>query len=100
MSVSFVLPMFNEAENIADTVGCVAKLAGQISDDYEIIVADDASTDGSGDLVDRLAASDAHIKSVRLKTEDIIQLYYNSYNFESAPVIDPKQLNEIKITEN
>lgn len=39
------------------------------------------------------------LKSSRLKTEEVIQLYYNSYNFESGPVIDPKSLTEIKITE-
>jgi len=39
------------------------------------------------------------VRGVRLKTEDIIQLYYNSYNFETAPVIDPKQLSEMKIIE-
>lgn len=39
------------------------------------------------------------IKAVRLKTEEIIQLYYNSYNFESAPAIDPGQLKEIKMVE-
>lgn len=39
------------------------------------------------------------IKSQRLKTEEVIQLYYNSYNFDSAPVIDPKQLGEVKIVE-
>ena len=39
------------------------------------------------------------IRAVRLKTDEIIQLYYNSYNFESAPVIDPSQLKEIKLVE-
>lgn len=39
------------------------------------------------------------IKAVRLKTEEIIQLYYNSYNFESGPVINPSQLGEIKMAE-
>jgi hypothetical protein len=37
------------------------------------------------------------LKSARLKTEEIIQLYYNSYNFESGPIIDPGQLKDIKI---
>lgn len=37
------------------------------------------------------------VKGVRLKTEEIIQLYYNSYNFDAGPAIDPAQLNEIKI---
>ena len=39
------------------------------------------------------------IRALRLKTEEIIQLYYNSYNFDAGPVIDPAQLKDIKITE-
>lgn len=39
------------------------------------------------------------IRAGRLKTEELIQLYYNSYNFESGPVIDPTQLKDIKIAE-
>lgn len=66
-SVSLVFPMFNEADNIEDTIRRAGALAVQISDDYEIVVADDASTDGSADLVDRIAAKDPHVKSVRLK---------------------------------
>jgi len=39
------------------------------------------------------------VRAARLKTEDIIQLFYNSYNFEVGPVIDPAQLSDIKIVE-
>ena len=37
------------------------------------------------------------IRGVKLKTEEIIQLYYNSYNFEAGPIIDPTALKDIKI---
>jgi len=66
-SISFVFPMFNEVENIEETLCRTTALAAEICDDYEIVIADDASTDGSGELVDRLAAQDSHIKSIRLK---------------------------------
>lgn len=66
-SVSFVFPMFNEAENIEETVRKASALAAELSGDYEIIVVDDASTDGSGDIADALARSDPHIRSIRLK---------------------------------
>lgn len=66
--VSFVFPMFNERDNIEETVRRASMLAGEISGDYEIVVADDASTDGSGDVVDGLAARDSRVKSVRLKS--------------------------------
>lgn len=66
-SLSFVFPMFNEKENIEDTVRRAGDLARKITDDYEIIVVDDASTDGSGDTADLIASRDGHVKSVRLK---------------------------------
>ena len=39
------------------------------------------------------------VRADRLKTEEIIQLYYNSYNFESGPLIQPGQLKDVKIVE-
>jgi len=66
-NISFVFPMYNEADNISETIDRATKLANEICEDYEIIVADDASTDGSGEIVERIASADNHIKSVRLK---------------------------------
>lgn len=66
-SISFVLPMYNEAANIEDTVRRVSALARELTDDYEIITADDASTDGSPDIADMIALKDPHVRSVRLK---------------------------------
>jgi glycosyltransferase involved in cell wall biosynthesis len=59
--------MYNEADNIKDTIERATRLAKEICDDYEIVVADDASTDGSGEMVEEIAAADSHVKSVRLK---------------------------------
>jgi len=67
LNISFVLPMFNEAENIADTVGRLGRFAGAMCGSYEIVVSDDASTDGSADIVQGLAAKDARIRLVRLE---------------------------------
>ena len=66
-SISFVFPMFNEKENISQTINRTGKLARELTDDYEIIVVDDASTDGSAEAIEKVAALDHHIKSVRLK---------------------------------
>lgn len=67
ISLSFVLPMYNEAANIEDTVRRVSALARELTDDYEIIAADDASTDSSPDIADMIALNDPHVRSVRLK---------------------------------
>ncbi|MDO8525136.1 MAG: glycosyltransferase [Candidatus Omnitrophota bacterium] len=66
-NISFVFPMFNEAENIAETIRRVTELSAQICDDYEIVIVDDHSTDSSADIVDSLAAGDKRIKLIRLK---------------------------------
>jgi glycosyltransferase involved in cell wall biosynthesis len=59
--------MYNESANIEETVEKVARLAKELADDYEIVLADDASSDGTGDIADRLSKGNAHIKSVRLE---------------------------------
>ena len=59
--------MFNERENIEDTIRKVKELSGKIAHDYEIVVVDDASTDGSCDIVEKLAQENSFIKLFRLK---------------------------------
>lgn len=39
------------------------------------------------------------VRTERLNTEQIIQMYYNAYNFESAPLVNFGQLKDIKIVE-
>lgn len=50
-AISVVIPAHNEGENLADTVACVLDSAAGL--EVELIVVDDASTDGSPDLVRR-----------------------------------------------
>ena len=48
--ISVVMPVYNEEENIADVIDRVRETVGA---DAEVIVVDDASTDGTSDLVER-----------------------------------------------
>lgn len=66
LSVSFVLPMFNEEENIARTINTLKSIAGSLAGEYEIVVVDDASTDGSAELVRLMAEKDGTLKLYRL----------------------------------
>lgn len=66
-SISFVVPMYNESANIAETLLKISKLAAELSDDYEIIVVDDASTDGCADIVDKITSKDPRIRLIRLQ---------------------------------
>ena len=64
-SVSLVIPMFNEEENIAHALDCAAAALERYSGDYEIIVVDDASTDRSAEIAAREAAANPRIRVVR-----------------------------------
>jgi dolichol-phosphate mannosyltransferase len=65
MRISVVIPAHNEAEVIAPTVGGVAAALQAAGRDYEIIVVDDASTDGTAQVVGALAERDPRIRVLR-----------------------------------
>ena len=60
--LSVVIPARNEAENLAELVPEIAAAAGAIA--YEVVIADDGSTDDTAGLVGRLAASGLPVRRV------------------------------------
>lgn len=71
--LSFVLPAWNERAGIERTLDAVAEAGRALVDDgeigaFEIVVVDDASTDGTGDLLDRLARDEPHLRVVHHDT--------------------------------
>ncbi len=55
MQVSIVLPAYNEARRIRETVNKVIEAAEKMGYDYEIIIAEDGSTDGTDKIAAEIA---------------------------------------------
>ena len=53
MKISVVIPVYNVKQYLDR---CIASLAGQTYSDWELILVDDGSTDGSGQLCDCFAS--------------------------------------------
>lgn len=58
--VVVVIPTYNEAENLAWIVGRLRDAQPEV----DVIVVDDGSPDGTGDIADRLAAADPQVRVV------------------------------------
>src|SRR5262245_23874953 len=63
--LSLVLPAYNEAEGIEAAVAEADAALGRFVDDYEILVVDDGSRDGTGAAVTELARERSHVRLLR-----------------------------------
>ena len=64
--VSVVVPVFNEAENLPGLHERLAAALGGLRRSYDIWYVDDGSTDGSLDLLRRIARQDPHVGVIEL----------------------------------
>jgi 4-amino-4-deoxy-L-arabinose transferase-like glycosyltransferase len=65
ISLSLIMPALNECEGIARSIAEADFALQHIASDYEIIVVDDGSTDGTRDIVQAIAKTNAAVRLVR-----------------------------------
>jgi predicted glycoside hydrolase/deacetylase ChbG (UPF0249 family) len=67
MRLSFVYPVYNEIENLPRLLPETRRISEGLVSDYEVVLVDDGSTDGSGPFIDDLAASFHNVRAVHHK---------------------------------
>ena len=65
-SLSIVVPVYNEAGNVEELYRQIAGVVAEQGYDAEIVLVDDASTDGSAEVLDRLARAHGEAKVIHL----------------------------------
>ncbi len=61
-SISLIVPVYNEGEMLEGVIkGCIETLEKDFKD-FELILIDDGSADGTGDLMDKIAAGNKRVK--------------------------------------
>ncbi len=61
-SISLVLPVYNEKNLLGPAVEHCIQVLSRDFEDFELILVDDGSTDGTGEVMDKLAKSDKRIR--------------------------------------
>lgn len=64
MKLSVIIPVYNAADTIEDSIVSVDASVGMVTDSYEIICIDDGSTDSSLAVMQRMASCNPHIRIV------------------------------------
>jgi dolichol-phosphate mannosyltransferase len=62
--VTIFVPALNEARKLRSTIGELVPAAAKLLDDYEILIFDDGSTDGTAAIADDLATTNGKIRVV------------------------------------
>lgn len=67
MDLSIVIPLYNEEESLPELEAWIRRVVAREQYQYEIIMVDDGSNDGSWSVVEKLAQENPHIKGIKFR---------------------------------
>jgi glycosyltransferase involved in cell wall biosynthesis len=82
--ISVAMSVYNNAPYLAHAI---ESILAQTLTDFEFLIVNDGSTDGSGDIIDRLAAEDARIKPIHQANAGLIVSLNRMIEEARAPLI-------------
>ncbi|MFL9843799.1 glycosyltransferase family 2 protein [Flavobacterium rhizosphaerae] len=68
MNLSIVIPLLNEEESLEELYRWITKVMAENAYTYEVIFIDDGSTDGSWNIISKLAQQDTAVKGIKFFT--------------------------------
>jgi glycosyltransferase involved in cell wall biosynthesis len=98
MSVSVVVPIFNEVDNIPLLHTAITQVMRQIGRPYELVLVNDGSKDGSTEALEDLARSDPHVKVIEFRRNygqtAAMQAGMQAANMETIVLLDGDLQND------
>lgn len=67
MDISVVVPLFNEVENVERLYQAVEPVLNRLGKEWELVLVNDGSTDGTTPALEKLAARDSHVKVIEFR---------------------------------
>lgn len=67
MDLSIIVPSFNEEESLTELVAWINRVMKPTHEEYEILIVDDGSSDGSWRVIESLAASYSVVKGIKFR---------------------------------
>lgn len=82
--VSVVMPVYNARPYLSDAIESVL---GQVLGDFELIIVNDGSSDGSAEVIDRYAKADSRIVVVHQANQGIVSALNNGISRARGPFL-------------
>jgi glycosyltransferase involved in cell wall biosynthesis len=67
MDISVLIPLYNEEESLGELISWIQRVMTDHGFSFEIILVDDGSSDGSWQLIEKLASGNKNIKGIKFR---------------------------------